>query len=82
MLNIPLIDTHVHLWNPETFAIDWLAGNSTLDQRFLLDEFAAHSAGVPVEAFVYVEVGMEPAFALAEARFVAALAERDPRLRG
>lgn len=77
----PIIDAHVHLWNPDTFVIPWLAGNPMLDHRYLLNEFHAHSETVALDSFVYVEVGVEPAFALAEARFAATLAEADPRLR-
>lgn len=82
MSPVPIIDAHVHLWEPRRFAMPWLDGDPTLDQTYLLPEFHAHTQGVALEAFVYVEVGMNPAYALAEARFVAQLAQTEPRLRG
>ncbi len=77
----PIVDAHVHLWNPDTFVIPWLAGNPMLDHRYLLNDFHAHSETVALDSFVYVEVGVDATFALAEARFAATLAEVDPRLR-
>src|SRR5690348_8303776 len=30
MPNFPIVDAHVHLWDPQHFAIPWLAGNTML----------------------------------------------------
>lgn len=77
-----LIDAHVHLWNPERFPMPWLAGNAVLDKPFELDTFSTQTNGLNVTGIVYVEVAVEPAFALHEARFVADLAETTPLIRG
>ena len=82
MPSTPIIDTHVHLWNPERFAISWLAGEPLLDQIYLIPEFRAHTQGLEIEAFVYVEVDVNPAYALAEAHYIAQIAAEEPRLRG
>jgi L-fuconolactonase len=82
MPDFPLIDAHVHLWDPAHFRIPWLDGDDLLHQRYTLPEYHAHTKGIPIEAFVYVEVGVNPAYALLEARWVAERAEEDPRLQG
>lgn len=79
---IPLIDAHVHLWDPQWLRIPWLDGNGLLNRRYALDEYRTHITGVDIEAFVYVQVDAEPAYGLLEAEWVAARVQEEPRLRG
>ena len=81
MPDFPIVDAHVHLWDPHYFPMPWLAGNTLLEQRYTLPEYCAHTAGVEIEAMVYVQVDVAPTYALAEARWVAAQAQADPRIR-
>jgi L-fuconolactonase len=81
MPNFPIVDAHVHLWDPARFRIPWLDGNTLLDQRYLLDEYRAHTASVEVEAMVYLQVEVAPAYALLEAQFVADLAREYSRIK-
>jgi L-fuconolactonase len=78
---IPIIDAHVHFWDPAQLRIPWLDGNERLNRPFGLTEYAAHTAGLNVAGIVYVQVDVAPAYALTEARLVAVLAERDPRIQ-
>lgn len=82
MPSFPIVDAHVHLWDPSYFPIPWVAGNPLLDQRYTLAEYHAHTANVEIEAMVYVQVDVDPTYALAEARWVAKQAEIDTRIRG
>ncbi len=61
MPSIPIIDAHVHLWDPDQLRIPWLDGNPTLNHPFGLADYAAHTAGLNVAAFVYVQVDVAPA---------------------
>jgi len=81
MPDFPIVDAHVHLWDPARFRIPWLDGNALLDQPYLLDEYRAHTAGVEVEAMVYLQVDVAPAYGLLEAQFVADLAREDSRIK-
>jgi L-fuconolactonase len=60
----------------------WLEGNATLNQRYALPEYHAHTEGVEVEAMVYVQVDVAEPYSLLEAQWVAARAVEDPRIQG
>jgi L-fuconolactonase len=77
----PIVDAHVHLWDPEVMRIPWLDGFAELNRPFGLAEYREHSAGVDVGAFVYVQVDVYPAYGLSEARRAAEQAAADPRLQ-
>lgn len=81
-MTTPLIDSHVHLWNPARFPMPWLAGDPLLEQPYEVEAFAAHTAEYGVAGLVYVETGVEPTFALLEARWMTQLAEATPLIRG
>jgi L-fuconolactonase len=81
MPDFPIIDAHVHLWDPDHFRISWLDDDELLNRRFTLPEYYQHTEGIAIEAMVYVEVDINPAYALLEASWVADRAEEDPRLQ-
>jgi L-fuconolactonase len=82
MPDFPIIDAHVHLWNPSRQAIPWLANVPALNARHELAEYAAATAGVEIEAFVYEEIDILPDYRLLEVRQFNEYANQDPRLRG
>jgi len=76
------VDTHMHLWDPEHFRMSWVDGDVLLNQRYTLDVYAAQTVGIPIEAMVFVECGIEPQYALLEAQWVVACAQTDARIQG
>ena len=81
-LDFPIVDSHVHLWDPHRFRMPWLDDNARLRQPFGLTEFVEHTDGLPVEAIVYLQVDVTPAYGLLEATWAADQAERDSRVAG
>src|SRR5213595_3106633 len=78
---LPIVEAHVHLWNPAQFSIPWLADIPLLNRPYGLQDYREQTQGLPIMAMVYIEVGVEPLEALREARHVAELAREEPRLR-
>src|SRR6266545_1382855 len=82
MPDFPIIDAHLHLWNPKRFRMSWLDGNDTLDRPIGLEQYREQTQGIAVEAMVYVEVDVAPHYTLLEAQWVEAFTRDEPRLRG
>src|SRR3989442_14636285 len=78
---LPIIDVHVHLWNPEQFSMPWLAALSRLNRPYGLQDYREQTLDLPITAMVCIEVGVEPQEALREARYVVDLARDEPRLQ-
>ena len=82
MPDFPIIDSHVHLWDPSRQRVPWMDNAPQLRWKAGLTEYAEVTAGVQVEGLVYLEIDIAPVYALSEAREVAMLAEREPRVLG
>jgi L-fuconolactonase len=78
----PIVDAHLHLWDPRLINYPWLAGNALLEQPYLLERHRQDFKDVEIEAMVFVQCEAEfPAFAR-EADFAAEQARLDPRIKG
>lgn len=82
MPDFPIVDAHVHLWDPVRFRMQWLDGNDNLDRPYGLGEYRAATEGLAVDAMVYLQVEVDPPYALLEAQWAAERAREDPRLKG
>ena len=76
-----IVDAHVHLWDPGHFRMSWLDGNDRLNRPYGLAEYATATQGLDVEAMVYLQVEVEPPYAMLEAQWVAQLAQQDERIK-
>jgi L-fuconolactonase len=77
----PIVDTHVHLWDPERIPLAWGDQVPTINRRHLIPEYDAARGGVEVEAMVFLECDVAPGRHLDEARMVGEIAREEPRLR-
>ena len=82
MPDFPIVDTHVHLWDPAHFRMSWLDPTPSLNRRYDLGDYREHTAGIEIEAMVYLQVEVETPYALLEVRWAADRAGEDPRLKG
>src|SRR5579872_4873020 len=80
MPDFPIIDSHVHLYDPAKLRYGWLSGVPKLNRTFLLPDFDAARGSVAVDGIVFAEVAVDPGLHIQEAAFVQGLAEGDARL--
>ncbi|HLI69119.1 MAG TPA: amidohydrolase family protein [Ktedonobacteraceae bacterium] len=78
---LPIVDAHVHLWNPAQFIMPWLADIPRLNRPYGLQDYREQTRDLPITGMVYIEVGVEPHEALREVRYVVELARAEPRLQ-
>ena len=78
----PLVDSHVHLWDPARLRYPWLAGLPRLNRLHGPAEFRTACGPVSAGKLVFVECGCDRAQSYAEAEWITGLAAAEPRLRG
>ena len=78
----PIIDAHVHLWDPGRVDIAWLRDEPAIDRPMGLADYSAATEGIEVAGLVYLQVEVHPVYALIEARDLVALAATDSRIKG
>jgi L-fuconolactonase len=81
MPDFPIVDSHVHLWDPSHFKIGWLDSAPKLNKNFGLKEYDEATAGIEVAGMVYLEVDLAPEYKLLEAEWAADRAQEDDRLK-
>ena len=80
-----LIDSHVHFWPATRLQYNWLETEPKIaaphgPREYQLESAAAREAGLQLRGLVFVEAGRAPAQGLAEAKWVASLAQEAPIL--
>lgn len=82
MPDFAIVDSHVHLCNPQRLGYSWTKNAPSLNRLVLPSDFFAAASPVRVEKFVFVEVDVDLPQHVDEAAWVAELAEAEPRLAG
>jgi L-fuconolactonase len=82
MVTFPIIDAHVHLWNPARFRMPWLEEIPALKRAYELDEYLVQTAGLPIEGLIYVETDVAAEEAVREAQWIVECAHHDARILG
>ena len=82
MPDFPIIDAHVHLYDPGVIRYGWMAGKPAFAGPHLMAELDAARGGVELAGLVFVEVDADPGQYLQEASYIAGQAARDPRILG
>lgn len=68
--DIPIIDTHQHLWDLSKFKLPWLKDEPTLNRCYLPEDYAKATEGMNVVKTIYMEVDVEESQQSAEAKWV------------
>ncbi|WEK52100.1 MAG: amidohydrolase family protein [Candidatus Kaistia colombiensis] len=81
----PIVDTHLHIWDPARLDYAWIKGNPLFDRPYHVEDYARDLGPVAVEAMVFLECfadfDAERGQYLEEVAFVEDEARRDPRLK-
>jgi len=75
---LPIIDTHQHLWDVTKFQLPWHQGEATkpLQRSFVMSDYLEATKGLNVVKTVYMEVDVAPEQQVAEADYVIDLCQR------
>jgi L-fuconolactonase len=82
MIDFPIVDTHVHLWDPGKLRYPWLDDLPALNRPFLLEDYRRACGPVDVEKMVFLQCECDFAQFQQEADWVAELASEDERIEG
>jgi L-fuconolactonase len=82
MPDFPIIDSHVHLLEPQRFGYAWTKNAPQLNRKVLPDDLMRAAGPVAIERFVFVEVDVDLPQHLGEAEWIDGLAAQDKRLAG
>ena len=82
MLPFPLIDTHLHLWDPGYLRYPWLDDNALLNKPYLLADYNRHCGPVQVEKMVFLQCEVDFTQFQQEAAWITSLAAQYPRIQG
>jgi L-fuconolactonase len=82
MIDVPIIDTHLHLWNPAYLRYAWLDSIPLLNQPYLLEDYRRACGPVSVAQMVFLQCECDFTQFMDEANWVTQLAQEDPRITG
>jgi L-fuconolactonase len=82
MPDFPLVDTHVHLWDPTHLRYPWLSAVPSLDRPCLLSDYRQACGTVAVDKMVFLQCECDPVQYQQEADWVTRLAQDEPRIEG
>lgn len=81
-MDLPIIDSHIHFWDPDKLSYPWLANVPAINGPHLPADLARQAQGVNLQGIVFVQAGAADEDWLAEAQWVTELSIAEPRIRG
>src|SRR5476649_1336889 len=81
-LPIPIVDAHVHFWNPAKLNYPWLASVPALSRAFLPEDYSAATKTANVGKIIFVEGGCAASQRIDETNWISEIAKRETRLKG
>src|SRR5260370_20471570 len=74
--DLPIVDTHQHLWDLSRFRLPWLQGAGPINRSFTMNDYLEATAGLYGQKTVYMEVDVDPSQQIEEAEYVIDLCQR------
>ena len=82
-MKIPIIDTHLHIWDIDNLDYPWLEEVPPLNRTFLIDDYRAATKNFNIEKMVFLQCEAEFSQYRDEVDWVSSIArEQEPRIRG
>ena len=82
MPDFPIVDTHVHLADPQQFSHPWMADIPALNHPWSLADYHHAVGDVQVGKMLFMEVNCNPNEVVREVEWVTRMAVAEPRLQG
>ena len=80
-MNLPIIDTHLHIWDINQLNYPWLAQVPSLNRIFDIKDYRAATKNFNIEKMVFVQCEVDVSQYREEVDFVSAVARNDePRI--
>jgi L-fuconolactonase len=81
--DIPIIDTHMHLWDLQKMHYPWLENQrAPLNKNFLVSDYQQATRNIPIKKMVFVESARLESQYLEEVDWVVDLAKIEPKIQG
>jgi L-fuconolactonase len=80
--DFPIVDSHVHIFDPANLPYHWLKNAPAINKRHASEEYTRQTSPVAIDKYVFVEVDVEVGRHVDEARWVSEIAKADKRLAG
>lgn len=80
-MNQPVVDSHIHFWNPSQLHYKWLTEFPAINRPFLPAELIRQAAGIDLQKIVFVQSDCISAHSLQEVEWVITLVEEEPRIQ-
>lgn len=77
-----IIDSHLHIWDPDLLRYPWLETLPALKRRFSIDDYRKATLPYHIEQMVFVQCQCEESQALDEVKWVTHVAHQEPRITG
>jgi L-fuconolactonase len=83
MIDFPVVDTHLHIWDPDRINYPWLSDVPFLNRAYLIDEYRKACGPVQVEKMVFVQAEADFSLYREEVEWVSSVSkEQDSRIQG
>jgi L-fuconolactonase len=82
MIDYPIVDTHLHLWDIKKLKYPWLNDTPALNRTFSLDDYNKACGSIKVEKMVFMQCECLPSQYLQEVEWITELSLKETRISG